>query len=544
MIRVILYLILMGLLAFAAVWFADRPGDVSITWQGWRLETSVLMLVVAMASVAVVAVMLWSLVMAIWRSPDTLGRYLGARRGNRAYRAVSQGLIAIGSGDIRAARKFVEEAKRHAPDEPLTLLLGAQTAQLAGDGSQAASAFHQMAGREDTRLLGLHGLYIEAHRRGDVAAAQLYAEEASKQAPVPAWAGQAVLEFRCVTGDWAGALERLERNMKSGLVDKPAYQRQRAVLLTARALASEEMERDRARTYVLDAVRLDPTLVPAAALAARLLGETGDQRRAGRIIEAAWKTNPHPDLAEGYAHLRSGDSARERLARIKSLAEKTPGNIEAALAVGRAAIDAQEFAIARQALAPLCAQPTKRVAALMAELEEKEHNDEGRSREWMARALYARRDPAWTADGYVSERWMPISPVTGRLDAFEWKDPLSGYDGNRPMIEARDDREETVSLPPPAVRPDPTVPLDLSPVEKPAPLPPKPSEPVVEPPPVSALRTRAVRQEPPSPNPPAVIPLVHAPDDPGPDMETPAEPVPESEAKPDVWGRLRQYFKA
>src|SRR5207237_1387277 len=54
--------------------------------------------------------------------------------------------------------------------------------------------------------------------------------------------------------------------------------------------------------------------------------------------------------------------------------------------------------------------------------------DEGRAREWMARALNARRDPAWTADAFVSEHWQPISPVSGRLDAFEWKDPLAGED--------------------------------------------------------------------------------------------------------------------
>jgi HemY protein len=27
------------------------------------------------------------------------------------------------------------------------------------------------------------------------------------------------------------------------------------------------------------------------------------------------------------------------------------------------------------------------------------------------------------ADGVVSERWAPVSPVTGRLDAFEWRAP-------------------------------------------------------------------------------------------------------------------------
>jgi HemY protein len=27
------------------------------------------------------------------------------------------------------------------------------------------------------------------------------------------------------------------------------------------------------------------------------------------------------------------------------------------------------------------------------------------------------------ADGYVAGRWAPVSPVTGRLDAFEWRPP-------------------------------------------------------------------------------------------------------------------------
>ena len=112
--------------------------------------------------------------------------------------------------------------------------------------------------------------------------------------------------------------------------------------------------------------------MPAAALAGRLLAEGGEVRKAARILEAAWRANPHPDLAEAYAHLRPGTSARERLARIEALAAMAPGNVEGALAVARAALDAREFATARAALAPLLAAPTQRVAVLMAELEEAE----------------------------------------------------------------------------------------------------------------------------------------------------------------------------
>ena len=62
---------------------------------------------------------------------------------------------------------------------------------------------------------------------------------------------------------------------------------------------------------------------------------------------------------------------------------------------------------------------------LMAELEEAETGDRGRAREWLARAVRAPRDPAWTADGVVLEKWAPVSPVTGRIDAVEWKVPVA-----------------------------------------------------------------------------------------------------------------------
>jgi HemY protein len=428
MIRVLVYLVIVAVLAFGAVWFAERPGDVAITWQGRRIDTSVMVLAAAVAAIAVATVMAWSILRAILRAPDVVSRYMRIRRGERGYRAVSQGLIAVGSGDARAAKKFTAEAVRIAPREPLTLLLSAQTAQLSGDRDAAVATFQEMADRDDTRVLGLHGLFVEAQRRHDHAAALAYAEEAAKHASVPVWAGQAVLEFRCVAGDWSGALDRLERNMKSGLIDKRTYRRQRAVLFTAHAQAlADSGDRARAIALAREAAKLAPDLVPAAALAGRLLGEAGERRRAARTIERAWRANPHPDLAAAYAVLRPGDSARQRLSRVETLAAKGPADAEAALAVARAALDAQEFAAARKALAPYTASPRKRVAALMAELEMAQ-GDEGRAREWMARALNARRDPAWTADAFVSDHWLPISPVSGRLDAFEWKDPLAGED--------------------------------------------------------------------------------------------------------------------
>jgi HemY protein len=498
MIRVVIFLIVVGALSFGIAWFADRPGDVVITWQGWRIETSLMVLGAAVLALMAALAVILGLLRALVRSPVMLARRVRNRRSMRAYESISTGLIAVGSGDLATAHKHSAAVNRIAPGEPLALLLAAQSAQLSGDREGAERAFRAMASRADTKSLGLHGLYVEAQRRDDAASARAYAEEAARTAPALGWAARAVLEFRCASGDWAGALALLERGKHA--LEKAVYRRRRAVLLTAHAIAAEESDRDGAKASALEAVKLAPTLVPAAVLAGRMLAEGGELRKASRVVAKAWRANPHPELAQTYAELRFGDAARDRLARVEALIKKTPGHIEGALAVARAALDAREFAKARAALGRHLSAPTRRVALLMAELERAEHNDEGRAREWVARALNAAPDPQWTADGHVTDRWRPISPVSGRLDAFEWRVPLTGMLGP-PAIEPAPAAVAPVAPPPEPEPPDEAAPpaAEQAPAEPPAPAP----------------ESRQPKRTPPKAEP--VIPLVHAPDDPGPE---------------------------
>jgi len=430
MIRLVLFLLSVAVIAAGFVWVADRPGDVAITWMGYRIETSLMVAALAIGTFVLVAILLWGIVRAILRSPEQVSLFFRHRRAMKGYLAITRGLIAVGAGNLTLARKSAHEAARLSAGDPLTLLLSAQSAQMAGDRAAAERAFRAMAERDDTKLLGLRGLYIEAQRRDDAHAARLVAERAAKAQPALAWAGQAMLDYHCAAADWAGALDALD-HMK-GALEKSDYRRKRAVLLTARALALEDIDRDAARAAVLEAVKLAPDLVPAAALAGRRLAESSEHRKARKILETVWTINPHPDIAEAYANLRFGDSARERLARMQKLADKVPGQLEGALAVARAALDATDFDQARLALAPFLEDPTQRVCLLTAEIEASERGDHGRAREWTVRAMRARRDAAWVADGTVSERWLPASPVTGKLDAFVWAAPAQG---KAPMLE-------------------------------------------------------------------------------------------------------------
>jgi HemY protein len=538
MYRIILFLVLIAIAAAGGSWVADQSGDFALSWGVYSVHRSLPEFAFSLGVIIVAAVLAWSILRGLWRTPQRIKRARRERRQARGRHAITHGLLAIGHGDSTAARMHADVARKHAANDPLALLLHAQSAQLDGDREGAQRAFRAMAEREDTRLLGLRGLFIEAQRADDPVAAIMIAEEAIKLAPASTWASQAVLGFRCARGDWSGALTILDNNLASGLIDKPAYRRQRGVLLTARALELENVDRDLSRESAMEAIKLAPTLVPAAVLASKYQSEAHQIRRSMRIVEAAWLAQPHPDLADAYAHVKLGDSARQRLVRIETLAAKAPGHLESALAVARAAIDATEYARARAALAPFIAAPTQRVAMLMAEIERTEHGDSGKARTWTLRAVRALHDPVWTADGYVSDRWRPVSPVSGRLDAFQWQAPLAALPSEKGgAIEPSPFEEAMLAAPPPRrVEPPREVVAEVTPpaaqdnspaaAVEPAPVapapPPAPQPPPTQSAPVTAAPLFRARQDLPKTTPasiPAVIPIVRAPDDPGIDDE-------------------------
>jgi HemY protein len=426
MIRVFLFLLVVLVLAAGLHWLADRPGTITVEWLGYIIETSVFRGLLIMAAAVALVMLAWSGLREMWRSPAAVGHYLARRRQKRGLDALTGGIIAVGAGDRTLAVRYASQARKTLPHEPLTHLLRAQAAQIGGDRATARRIFEAMLASPDTETLGLRGLYLEAEREGAREAARQYAERALKRNPKLDWPVDALFDLQCRAGDWQGALETLDIARRQNLIEKPLAARRRAVLLTAQAQVLEDEDADKACERAREAHRLAPDLIPAAAIAGRVLASRGDTPRAARVILKTWRVAPHPDLAAAYAYARPGDSPRDRLVRVRHLARLTPGHPEAQIAVAISAIEAREWDEARRVLQPLLDTPekqTQRVCTLMARIEGEQHADTGRVREWLARAANAPRDPAWVADGVVAERWNPLSPVTGVLDAMRWQVP-------------------------------------------------------------------------------------------------------------------------
>jgi HemY protein len=425
MIRILIFLLAVSAIAAGLHWLADRPGMIVIEWQDYVAETSVFLAVVMLALLLTGLWLLWSALRQAWASPAAVGRLVRRRRMQRGLDAISGGIIAVGAGDGGLATRYALQARKSLPNEPLTHLLRAQAAQLNGDPGTARRIFEAMLASPDTAQLGLRGLFLEAKRENESEAARQFAERALKLNADLAWPVEALFDLMCKAQDWQGALATLAIGQRQNLIDKAQAQRRRAVLLTAQAQEAEEEAPERALELALQAHRLAPALVPAAAIAGRILASQGNTPRAARVLLKTWRLAPHPELATVYAYARPGDSPRDRLTRVRHLGRLSPQEPEAAIAIAIASIEAREWDEARKVLEPLlAARLTQRVATLMARIEGEQHGNAGGVREWLARAVNAPRDPAWTADGVVSDAWAPTSPVTGVLDAFRWRVPV------------------------------------------------------------------------------------------------------------------------
>ncbi len=456
MLRLVAFLLSCAAAAVGLHWLADRPGVLSIDWQGYQIETSVFQALVLLVLTIALGVFLWNLARSLWKSPATVGQLITRRRERRGLDALSEGMIAIGSGDRSLATRAALQARKSLPNEPLTHLLRAQTAQLSGDTATSRRIFEAMLASPDTEQLGLRGLFLEAQREGEAEPARQFAERALKANPALGWPIDALFDLQCRAQDWDAALETLATGRRHNHIDRKVADRRRAVLLAGKAQDLEHDSGDEALAFALDAHKLAPDLVPAAAVAGRVLAGKGQTAQAAKVIQRTWKLSPHPDLATAYAYARVGDSPSDRIERVRQLAKLDPNASEGAIALATAAIDARDWQTAREALTPYLdpSRLTQRIATLMARIEGGDQGDSGRVREWFARAVHAPRDPAWTADGVVSETWAPISPVTGQIDAFQWRVPVSEMSATDPSLVAeRTERLVALGAPRPQTKP-------------------------------------------------------------------------------------------
>lgn len=426
MIRLSYWIIISLLVTAGIAWLISLPGTLTLEFLGMRMQPRLGVAAFFVIAAIAAIIIIWGVLRRIIGAPYYLARRTRERRKDLAFAALSDGFIALQAGDAAKARLLAREARANLPQNAAAQLLEARADLALGDMHSAREHYRALITNKKTALAALSGLYDQARTQGRSDAALTFAQKATEIAPYTAWANEAVFDDLTRRGLWAEAAEMVATEPAISRDEKMRKRRRQAVVETARAQLAEASDQLAALDHALAALKLVPDFVPAALIAARIYINRGDSRKAMSLLRRVWRATSHPDIATLFANSVPGTSAVDRLKRVRELVDSPPQNKPAALVLARASIDAYDWVAARQALANYSsANPSQSVCLMMAEIEEGETGDQGKAREWVNRAVRAPRDPLWTADGITAEDWEPVSPVTGKLDAFEWRVPTS-----------------------------------------------------------------------------------------------------------------------
>ncbi|OAN49115.1 hypothetical protein A6A04_03060 [Paramagnetospirillum marisnigri] len=422
--RLLAFLLVTALVVAGAVWLADRPGEVVIRWQGWRIDTTVPVLLGALVVVFALLAGLNRVIRLVFGAP---GRMLAARRAKRTrkgYVALSDGLAAVASGDSRRAARLAKTADKLLQDKAVTGLLTVQAAQMSGDDEQLRDRYRAMTERPETAFLGHKGLLDLALKHGDSTTALEAAIQAFALQPGADGLAVTVFDLQLQAGQWAEAEMTLGVARRHGALAGADLDRRRALVLFARAESARAAGDDgRALTLALESRDRDPGFVPAVALAATLYGAKGRERKAASLILSAFKVSPHPALVAAWIGLQPGEAPLERVKRLHKLMEANPQAPDGHVALAEAALSAKLWGQARTHLDTAQAQrPTLKVLTLLARLERDETHDEAAALAWLAKAGDAVADPVWRCGAChaATPAFAVCCPACGAPGRLEW----------------------------------------------------------------------------------------------------------------------------
>lgn len=434
LIKILVFVAVIAALSLGAGYLMETGGGVQITVAGTEFTLGPLQSVLAalvLVGLVWVFLKLLSLLMATLRflngDETALSRYFDRGRERRGYQALADGLMALASGEGRLAMSKANKAEKYLNKPELTYLLTAQAAEMSGDTRKAAETYKKLITTEATRFVGVRGIMKQKLAEGDTVTARKLAEKAHAMKPRHEEVQDVLLSLQAQAQDWSGARTTLSAKLKSGSLPRDVYRRRDAVLALSEAKGvADEGASIESREQAIEANRLSPDLVPAAALAARAYIAKGKPRLAARVLKKTWEVQPHPDLAAAFAAIEPDETPDQRVKRFALLTKIHPHHVESRLVQAELQIVAEDFPEARRVLAPLVNEKADaRALTLMAAIERGEGASDAVVQGWLARALNAPRGPQWVCDNChsIHAEWAPVCTNCSSFDTLSWKTP-------------------------------------------------------------------------------------------------------------------------
>ena len=311
--KIVVFIILVAATSIGAIYLMELQGGVRIELAGQEFNLTPIMAFIALISLVFLVwlfLKLAGLLVAIAKlingDETALSRYFQKNRQEKGYRALSEGILALASGEGDVAIAQARKAEKFLKKPALTNLITAQAAEMSGDRRQAEEVYKRLLQNEKTRFVGVRGILRQKLADGETQTALKLAQTAFSLKPKHEEVQDTLLMLQAQNKDWSGARKTLSAKLQSGNIPRDVHRRRDAVLALSEAKdVLEEGKTIEARESAIESNRLSPDLVPAAVLTARGYIENGSKRNAAPHHGTGSQMHPFPWLqARECSHTR------------------------------------------------------------------------------------------------------------------------------------------------------------------------------------------------------------------------------------------------
>ncbi len=408
MIKIIWNAFLLAIIALSAAWLSNNAGRIEINWIGYRVETSVavvLSLVVICYAVFYVFLakpcLLIRQKISFWLNADKRANKIAKskiEKETQKQALLSKGLIALISGDLNQAEKSLKQVKKEfEEDDYQALLFSAQFAEEKNDIGSALHLYTKLSKKKETRLCAMRANVRLYTLSGNFAKALELCTLLLEEKNPPSWVLSQAFELQVKQGKTKDALVTLQRALKQNLFDKLTAKRLKAsVLLEEAEQTLDEKEKE---NLIRQAYQTDETFVRAGVQMAGLYIGLKEEKKAKRLLQKLWKLSPSWDVYALYLSLMQEKPPIEIVREVEEMTKENTQTPLNHLVFADASLKAKLWGQAKSAVDKyLDLRPQSRRALIIAIKIAEYHQETDKAEEYRLRASKAPVEWAYFCD--------------------------------------------------------------------------------------------------------------------------------------------------
>lgn len=324
MINLLLFLFFIGFAGLAAAFIVENPGNVTMVWFDYQIETSVAFIIIAALLAFTFLILLTSVIVRILSIPSRFRKKRTIKQLESGMTELTHSVAALATSNIESAEKHVGKVERLLGKTPLTLLLSAQISKTKGDEPKTQKLLEQLLEHKETEYLAARSLSDSASKQDNFPKALQLAKKAQSLNPKNNTSSLAVISLQVRLKQWDEALA----NVQKIKIPRREKFRIRALIQLARG---ETMLRDERSEEALplanNVIKILPYFAPAVSFTARVYSKNDMYNKAIRIIVKAWKYSRSPLLIDTLNEI----SEHEPNEKKEKLLAKLSGDVQSGI---------------------------------------------------------------------------------------------------------------------------------------------------------------------------------------------------------------------